>query len=62
MVKKQIFELLSALCYNSQRGYDMALEALQIAKVIQALFFIDVKWSDLLDKTMYSSKRPVVFI
>ena len=33
MVKKQIFELLSALCYNSQRGYDMALEALQIAKV-----------------------------
>ena len=31
MVKKQIFELLSALCYNS-KGYIIALEALQRAK------------------------------
>ncbi|XP_063675306.1 inverted formin-2-like [Bolinopsis microptera] len=32
MVKKQIFELLSALCYNSKRGYIMALEALKKTK------------------------------
>jgi len=33
MVKKQVFELLSALCVYSPDGYGLALEALESYKV-----------------------------
>ncbi len=33
MVKKQVFELLSALCVYSNKGYELALDALEAYKV-----------------------------
>ena len=37
MVKKQVFELLSALCLYSSRGYYLALDALENYRVSDIL-------------------------
>ena len=34
MIKKQVFELLSALCLYSERGYRLAIDALENYKVV----------------------------
>jgi len=37
MIKKQVFELLSALCLYSNQGHQLAIDALENYKVIRNL-------------------------
>ena len=39
MVKKQVFELLSALCLYCSRGYDLALDALENYRVSSYILY-----------------------
>jgi hypothetical protein len=39
MLKKQVFELLSALCVYSEMGYKMAVDALSHYKVIITIYY-----------------------
>lgn len=60
MVKKQVFELLSALCLYSSRGYYLALDAFENYRVsykmdiLSSIFILSFQESGYLTGLMYS--------
>ncbi len=49
MVKKQVFELLSALCVYNQDGYELAIDALEDYKVrFKQSFFMSTSRLDIM--------------